>query len=254
MALAESIFLATTLFALIGICRLWPLPLTAMAAGLATATRPVGIAVAAAFLWHVLSSSSGRTGARFLRAVLLAPLACWGLLAYMVYQHVEFGNAFAFAQTQENWTHHVPDKHPTFAEKAGALAKLEPIRGVFDPESKRYWLRSSRTDLLFNVFFWNPVLFVASAFLVAFGAWRRWLTGPEIVLGTALLAVPYLTRAYEMSMASHARFGAAVIVIYPVIGRILASLPAPASAAICTTFAAMLLCWTSLYVSGHTFF
>ena len=161
MALAESTFLAAALLTMIGIHRRWPLTITAFAAGLATATRPVGVFLTAAFLWRALFQSTGQIGARLVRAALLAPLACWGLLAYMAYQYVEFGNPFAFAQTQEHWKHQIPVAHPTFAEKAWALVELEPIRGVFDPESRRYWRGADPSHgVLSNLFFWNPVLFV----------------------------------------------------------------------------------------------
>jgi hypothetical protein len=255
MALAKSVFMAAALAVLIGVCRGWPLLLTAAFAGMATAARPVGVAVPAAFLWHVLFSGVEPVRVRLIRAVFLVPVACWGLLAYMGYQYAEFGNAFAFAQTQENWTHQAPVKYPLLAEKAWALATFEPVRGVFDSNSPRYWHRSNGDDaVIFNLFFWNPVLFMAAGGLVAIGAWRKWLSGPEIVLGAGLLAIPYLTRSYEMSMASHARFAAAVVVIYPVLGRILASWPAAAAAAACGLSAAIMMCWTALYVSGHPLF
>jgi hypothetical protein len=173
----------------------------------------------------------------------------------MAYQYVEFGNPFAFAQTQEHWKHQIPVAHPTFAEKAWALVELEPIRGVFDPESRRYWRGADPSHgVLSNLFFWNPVLFVTSAALVAWGAWRKWLTGPEVVLGAALLAIPYLTRAYEMSMASHARFAAAVVVIYPMLGRLLAALPPPAACVAVSLSAVLLSYWTALYTAGYPFF
>jgi hypothetical protein len=57
-----------------------------------------------------------------------------------------------------------------------------------------------------------------------------------------------------MSMASHARFAAAVIVIYPVLGRILAALPPTVAGAVCSLSAVILMCWTALYVSGHVMF
>jgi hypothetical protein len=255
MALAESLFIATALLTLVGIHRRWnPWP-TALVAGLATATRPVGVAVAAAFLWHVLSCSPGRFGRRLGRAALLAVPACWGLLAYMAYQHVVFGNALGFAQTQENWTYRLPDLQTDLAEKARALLTLEPIRGVFDVSSPRYWLASaSAEDPLFNLFFWNPVVFLASAGLVALGACRKWLTGAEVVLGASLLAIPYLTRSYEMSMASHARFATAVVVIYPVLGRLLDGLPPAMAASAAALSGGLLLCWTALYTAGYAFF
>jgi hypothetical protein len=172
----------------------------------------------------------------------------------MAYQYVAFGNALAFAQTQENWTHQMPSERATSATKLFSLTTLEPIRGVYDPSSPRFWLRSGSEGLLFNIFFWNPVMFLLAAGLVAVGAARKWLNGPETILGILLLAIPYFTRSYEMSMAAHARFGAAVVVIYPVLGRLLAALAPAAAGAAAALSGGLLLCWTALYVAGYTLF
>lgn len=257
MAYAESLFLCTALLTLIAIQRRWPLLVVAVIAGLATATRPVGVAVTASFLWHAVCSSQPRKTLRIRlgQAVLLAPVACWGLLAYMLYLHITFGNALAFAQTQQHWTMPPPVAPPTLAEKLSALVTLEPIRGVYDAQSPRYWSEPELPDNpLFSILFWNPILFLLAAGLVAYGAWSRWLNGPETVLGVFLLAVPYVTRAYEMSMASHARFAAAVVVIYPVLGRILASMPAPAACVAVSLSAVLMSYWTALYAAGYLFF
>jgi hypothetical protein len=254
MAYAESLFLACALLTLYGIARGWPLVPLALAAGLATATRPVGVAVTATLLWHVLARP-GPLASRLRKALALAPLACWGLLAYMAYQWVAFGTPLAFAQTQQHWTHLAPEQHPGWGQKLWALATLEPIRGVYDPGSRRFWYLSEGDDnILFVLSFWNPVLFLLAGGLLALGAWRRWLTGPEIVLGVGLLAIPYVTRAYEMSMASHGRFAAVVIPNYLVLGRLLAAAPAPVAAVAVSLSACLLAFWTALYAAGYPFF
>jgi hypothetical protein len=255
MALAESLFVAAVLLTLIAIQRRWPLVLTAFVAGLTTATRPVGVAASAAFLWSLLRLPNTSPAKRGALVIVLAPLSCWGLLEYMYFQHVAFGNAFAFAQTQEHWSHQSPVAQPGIVEKSTSLLTLEPIVGVFDPGSTRNWQRSNGEDSWpFNLFFWNPVLFLTSAGLVIYGTCRRWLTGPESVLGAFLVAIPYVTRSYEMSMASHARFGAAVVVIYPVLGRMLRAWPAPIAAITVSYCALLMMTWVALYVSGHALF
>lgn len=255
MAYPESMFLATALITLIGIHRQWPLLLTAFFAGLSTATRPVGIAVAVAFLWAVFRQPGRRLWKRSILIISLAPIAGWGLISYMIYQEIAFNNLFAFAQTQENWKINPPILHPTLNEKAEALLTFSPIVDSFDSGSRRYWAKTNRTDgILFNFFFWNPVLFLLSTGLLILGAVKKWLTGPETILGVALIAIPYCTRSYEMTMASHARFAAAVIVIYPVLGKILSYISTGAFAAIVMIFSAFLLCWSALYTSGHLLF
>lgn len=254
MAYAESLLVLTSLLVLYGVARRWPLLPLALCAGLASATRPVGIAVSAAFLWHAIRRP-GPWAIRLGRVALFGPVACWGLAAYMAYQAAAFGDPLAFARTQTHWTYRAPVEQPGPGEKARALARLEPIRGVYDPESGRYWGRTGGADnLLFNFSFWNPLLFGLAAGLVALGTACRWLTGPEAVFGAVALGVPYLTRAYEMSMASHGRFAAVVIPAALVAGRLLASLPPAATAGATAASSALLALWTALYVAGYSFF
>ena len=254
MAYAESLFVFCTLVTLYGIVRKWPLLPLAVVAGFASATRPVGLAVTAAYAWHVLGQP-GPWRVRVLRLAVLAPMAGWGLLAYMLYQAVAFGDPLAFARTQVHWTSRAPVERPTPSEKLEALATLEPARGVYDPRSGRYWAQSAdANNLLFSLDFWNPALFAVAAGLVAFGAARRWLTGPEVVLGVALLAIPYVTRSYEMSMGSHGRFAAVVIPTYLVVGRGLAKLPPPLGSALVAVSAVVLAFWSALYAAGRTFY
>lgn len=255
MAYAESLFLFTTVIFLIGMRARWPLVTLALVAGAATATRPVGVALTAAFLWYSVSQPASCRCWRVGRAVALAPLACWGLLGYIAFQYLAFGNGFAFVQTQQYWTFGRPALDHGLMNKLARLVTLEPIWGVYDPSSSRNWyLADLNNDILFNLSFWNPIVFLSSAALISFGAFRKWLTASEIVLGTAILAIPYLTRAYEMSMSSHARFASATVVIYPVLGKSLASWSSPNSALACAVSAALLLCWSALFAAGYLFF
>jgi hypothetical protein len=107
---------------------------------------------------------------------------------------------------------------------------------------------------LFNLAYWNPLLFGFATCLLVFGAARRWLTGPEVVLGAVALVMPYLTRGYEMSMSSHGRFAGAVVPTYFVLGRILTSMPATLATMMIAGSAAVLTCWTALYAAGYNFF
>jgi hypothetical protein len=230
------------------------LTVLALLAGLGTAVRPVGVALTAAFLWHVLRQPKLSTRAKVGRALVLAPLACWGLLAYMEYQWLVFGTPWAFAQTQEHWNMLAP-KDRSWPAKLGALAALEPIWGVYVPGSRRYWAHIiSPGAPLFSLTFWNPILFVLAAALLVLGGWKRWLTGSELILGACLLAIPYVTRGYEMSMASHGRFAAVVVVNYLVIGRILARASPLVVAAVCSTLALGMFILTSLYVRNYLVF
>ncbi len=252
MPYAESLFVLGTLGALYGMARRWPLLVLAVLAGGVTATRPVGVAVAAAVLWHAWGRLPPSPVRRAVTIAGLFPVAIWGLLAYVSYQTIEFGAPLGFAQTQEHWTSAAP-ANKTWTAKLESLATLEPIWGVYDPTSSRYWGRRGDRDAIFGILFWNPILFVAALVLTVVGRFRGWLSGPEFILGIGLLVIPYLTRSYEMSMASHARFGMVVLIQYPVLARLLANHPYPAGVVL-VTCAVMLFVWTSLYATGHPIF
>ncbi|MCI0380422.1 MAG: hypothetical protein L0215_22790 [Gemmataceae bacterium] len=254
MPYAESLLLCSTLIVLIGRVRGWPLLLLAFVAGFATATRPVGVAVTAAFVWHVLTLPGISLAARVGRVVVLGPVACWGLLAYMTYQAHAFGNAFAFAQTQEHWTVMAPHEGD-WQTKLYSLLTLEPVWGVYMPGNARYWANFERHDNpAVSMLFWNPILFLLAVGLLLLGARKCWLTGVEVVLGACLLVIPYLTRSYEMSMASHARFAAVVVVNYLVVGRILAVIPPVLTCAFSVISALLLFSWSALFATGFRVF
>jgi hypothetical protein len=251
MPYAESLFVCGTLAVLYGMASGWPLTVLAVLTGIVTSVRPVGVSLTAALLWYVCARADLCSRAKIGRVLLLAPLACWGLLAYMAYQWLAFGTPSAFAQTQEHWRFQAPNDQSGPA-KFCSLATLEPIWGVYVPSNPRYWGNATSVgDPLFNTIFWNPILFALAGVLLLVGGWKRWLTGSEFVLGAALLAIPYLTRSYEMSMASHGRFAAVVVVNYLVCGRLLTWLPPLAMATVSAALAACLCLSTVLYTAGY---
>lgn len=250
----ESSFVCVTLIFLYSMARGHPLWLLALVAGLGTAVRPVGLALTAAFAWHILKQPGSRFGTKVIRVLLLTPLACWGLLAYMSYQEFAFDAPLAFAQTQQHWTLRAPPERGWMV-KLEALATLEPIWNMYVPDSQRYWDRFRFPGSpLFSLYFWNPILFLSAVALLAWGGWKRWLASSELILGAALLAIPYATRAFEMSMASHGRFAAVVVVNYLVLGRMLARSSPLLVAALCTTLALFLFTFTFLYAMNYPIF
>lgn len=254
MPYTESLFLCGTLAVLYGMARGWPLVVLALLTGLVTAVRPVGVALTVAFAWYILTQPTMRPHAKAGRALLLAPLACWGLLAYMGYQWLTFGTPWAFAQTQEHWTFLGPPDRGG-AAKFWSLVTLEPIWGVYGASGRRYWgNRGDAIDPLFSLMFWNPILFVLAAGLLLVGGVKRWLNGSELVLGVCLLAIPYLTRSYEMSMASHGRFAAVIVVNYLVLGRLLASAALLLVVGVCVVLALGLCLLVALYAANYLIF
>jgi hypothetical protein len=171
----------------------------------------------------------------------------------MVYQWQAFGTPWAFALTQQHWSA-FPPRDYSLLTKLESLAMLEPIWGVYQPGYSRYWDAFSVQPPLFNLFFWNPILFILAGALLVLGGWQRWLSGSECVLGAGLLAIPYLTRSYEMSMASHGRFAAVVVVNYLVIGRLLAGRPSWIMTLVCVVLALFLCLITCLYAANYFIF
>ena len=102
MVYTESLFLFLSLLTFVAMQRKWPLVSIAFIAGLATATRSVGVALAAAVMWHVWERSRSRRTA-LARLTYLAPLAIWGIAAYAIFQWWIFGDPFAFVKTQQHW-------------------------------------------------------------------------------------------------------------------------------------------------------
>lgn len=242
MTYSESTFLLLSLLFLLGIQLGWPLLIVALVAGLASASRPVGVGLLLPLLIYIWRHSSSRCV--FLRrAALAAPLGCWGLLAYAAFLYAQFGDPLVFAKTQAHWG----STAPSMTTKLIALFSYEPIWIHF------LW----RPDGIWSPLTWdlvNPVCFLAAVALVAFGAWRNWLNTYETSLAVMLLLIPYLTRGYEMNMASSARFAAVVFPVYLVLGGILHRLPLTVSAALLGISAFFLGAFSALSASRNSIF
>jgi hypothetical protein len=249
-AYSESLFLAVTALLLLGMARRWPLVVLALIAGASTGVRAVGVAGAGTVMAYVLfDAARGSLGRRVLTTALIAPLTCWGLLAFMAYQHVQFGNALAFAEAQKHWVHYVlPDGDKT--AKWVGLATGEPLWNAYNPDSARYWGNIDRHGVPgLGQAFWNPIVFVLAVAAVGHGWWRGWLNLPEAALGFGLLLIPYVSRGYEMSMASQARFVSVALPSFLILGHVLTRLPHAVTWVVSMLLAAMLTVWTMMFVT-----
>lgn len=254
MPYAESLFVCGILAVLYGMARDWPLWVLALLTGFVTAVRPVGVALTAAFVWHILTRPKLRLRTKTIQALLFSPMACWGLLAFIAYQWLAFDAPLGFAQTQQHWSFLAP-KDRNWLTKLWSLTTLEPMWDVYLTSSPRYWGRvRSPGAPLFELHFWNPILFLLAIALLAWGRWKRWLTGSELLLGAGLLTIPYATRAYEMSMASHGRFAAVVVVNYLVLGRTLSRFSFLVATALCSTLTLFLFTFAFLYAKKFLIF
>jgi hypothetical protein len=251
MGYSEALFFALTLLTMLGIERRWPLVVIALLTGVATAARPVGVALVPVFLlhlWHRSSGIAGFTG----RVLTLTPLACVGLLAYMGYQWWAFGEPLAFAKAQMYWRGVPP---VPWAEKLKSLAILEPIWNPYVPGSVRYWERYEvQYNPVFSLAFLNPIAFVVTAGMIVAGAYMRWLNVYEWLLAFGLLAIPYLTRGYDFAMLSSARFAAAVVPAYLVFGQLLVRLPPPLPGLLAGLGGFLLGAYAALFAAGYRMF
>jgi hypothetical protein len=268
----ESLFLLCAVVSMYAIERRWPGWLIALIVGFTTATRPVGVALVAVFALHLwqesrrgapsgLDATKGgssqasakvrwrRSWRHFLpRAALFLPVACWGLAAYMLFSHYEFGDALAFAHSHDLWS---PRPTP-LGEKIVPLLKLEPLWSPFVPGNALYWGNDrSTSNPLFVAGFVNPIVFVATAALVIVGAAKRWLSSREVLLSALLLAIPYVTMAHDNYMRGQGRFCSVVFPAFIVLARLLRPLPWWAIAIFFLACASLLGAYSALYGGGY---
>jgi hypothetical protein len=277
MTYNESTFLALALLAMFGMERGWRPVVVAAIVGLATAARPVGVALVPVLWLYVwsgteagphprplspatpggcdphpqpLSRGRERGGLRRLAPIAyLTPLALWGLLGFMAFQYAEFGEPLAFVKTQSHWRRR-PDE--AWGDKALALAACEPIWSAYIPSAPGYAGRDGRNvPPWFNLQMADPVFFVATVALVALGAAKRWLSDGEILLAAGLLLISYVTRGFDMCMASQGRFAAVAFPVYLVLGRLLHAAPLVVSVGVFALFAVYLAVYAALFAAGH---
>jgi hypothetical protein len=107
VAYSESLLLLVTALTLYALERRWPLPWVALLVGAATAVRPVGVGFLLPFAFYAWQRSGGP--AQFgLWFTTLLPLACWGILVFVLFQALAFQEPFAFAHSQMIWHLHPP--------------------------------------------------------------------------------------------------------------------------------------------------
>ncbi len=252
MPYAESWLMMLALLALLGMRQRWPLLIIAACVALATATRPVGVALLLPLGWHVLRTHERwpeRSSALFLYLIIGAS----GLLAYMAYLAGAFGDPLAFAWTQEHWF--MGSKSKEAWSKWFSLLTLEPIWGAWWPDSVHYWGRyDARLPWYFSLLFANAAYFILGWSMVGLGWLHRWLTVEELLLAAGLLLIPYVTRSYEMSMASMGRFVSVVVPMYISLGFLLAGWPRVMQWSLMTWMALGLGINTFLYALNYLIF
>jgi hypothetical protein len=272
MAYTESLFLLGAVASMYAIERRWPAWAIALVVGLTTATRPVGVAlvvVFALYLWRQsrreallqpettlndppatdVPAGLNRSLRTFVpRAALCLPLACWGLIAYMVYLHVQFGDALAFAHAHDIWV----CRATSWPDKIVPLVALEPLWSPYVPGATTYWRSyDSASNPLLSFGFVNPIVFVLTVALVVTGALKKWLNSRELLLSALLLGIPYVTMAYDNIMLGQARFALVVFPAYIVLGRLLRLLPWWATTLFFVLCALLLGLYSALFAGAY---
>jgi len=248
MAYTESILILLELLLIWGIRNGWRHWQIAMVAALASATRPTGLALLVPLAWHIWQTANGPRQALFMMAVWL-PLAASGLLGFMGFQLTRFGDATAFMKAQDYWTMRA---NPMFWRHLEALLTLEPVRDVYDRGSRAYWRWNADIGFpLASLHFMNPVFFLGTALMIAHGAYRRWLTTPEVLLAAALLIIPWVTHSYRSGMMAHGRYAATAYPVYVVLGEYLARTPRPVRWMLLTLAAGWMACYAALFAAGY---
>ncbi|MGE0606788.1 MAG: hypothetical protein AB7O62_06645 [Pirellulales bacterium] len=249
MAYSEGLFVCLAGVAVLGLRRRWPLWLVAAIVGLGTATRPVGAALLLPLLWRV-RCDGGSVSRVLVRAALYGALASWGVAAYMLYQYWAFGDALAFVRNNEHWKA-VPAIG--WREHLVALVTLKPLWQVYLPSSPAYWLRiEQHPEAGFSLAFANPIYFVLALGMLIWGCKRRWIDTGELLLGLGLLAIPYVSKSYDMAFAGMGRFVASVVPLHFVFGHILARMPGPLAATVAALSAGLLAAYAALFAAGYT--
>jgi hypothetical protein len=275
---AESLFLLVGIAALYGMERRWPLAIIALVVGLATAVRPVGVALLLPLAWHLVTECRMQNEERrtqrkpdvtparrsafiilhsafpssfiLLNSAFILALSLWGLAGYMLFQYMQFDDPLAFARTQQHWQVRGPTVDPL--DKVVSLVSGHAVWSVYDPGDAAWWGRSDgRDNPQLGLAFFNPIYFVLTVGLVILGGFKRWLTRYELLLSAGLLLIPYVTKGYENGMLSHARFAAVVFPAYIVLGQLLSRVPRAVAVVFLFACAGVLGWYTHQFAAGH---
>lgn len=249
MGYTESLFFLLLVVPMYGMRRGWHPVWIALWIGAATATRLVGLALLFPLAWELWQRRSTMRQYVWQMAVL-TPIACWGLVAYMVHQFVLFGDPMMFVHTQAKWARQAPLLP---GDHVLSLLAWEPVWSVYVPEAQAYWGRYElpRQIPLFSMYFSNPIYFLVAVGLIGIGAARKWLDGREILLSLLLLMIPYVTQGHLTMMQSQARYAAVVFPIYLVLGRMLSRAPRVVRTGFTAGCVMFLFVYSILFVSWY---
>jgi len=248
MAYSESLFFFLVTLTLLAVERRRSLVWIAFVVGLATAARPVGIALVAIVVCETFRRSDFRVRGA-LRLVVLLPISIWGLLAYMAFLEGNFNEPLAFAKSQRYWN---LDIDQPFTDKLPSILTFEPIWGAFGVETTRQTAVGVYVGgRCIPISALNGFVYLSGIALVVVGRFRGWLGNGEFFAAIGLFAIPYVTRGYDSVLLSFARFTSVVVMIYPPLTIILLKSPYFLRIAYLLLCTALLFLFSALFAANY---
>jgi len=226
----------------------WLLPSAVFLTGMATATRPVGVALLAPLaltVWQMEATMAARVRC----AAICLPLGCWGLFGFMAFQFTRWDDALAFVHAQMFWRW---GPSPAWGEKFASLATLGPFRATYNESAATYWAKIdfNGTPWL-SLAFADPIYFLLALAALVYGSRKRWLTPGEIALTTVMLLIPYVAKGEESGTLSMGRYVAVAFPLYIVAAKVAARGPRAVVAALMALSGGLLAAYTARFAAGY---
>jgi hypothetical protein len=224
-AYPESLFLLLCLTCF-SFLRTGRLSYAALAAGLASGTRPFGLILALPVVLHSFLSSRKSFLRTCLHSVTSGLVSLLGLICYMLYLTIRFNDPFLFASASNLWNRFEPSSYESYLPW----------------ELARATLASRSTEFILGGAF-----FVIFILISSYGA--RYLPARYTAFSLAAFGILYW-RAPALLFQSYPRYVFEMVPIHMTIGIILARYYRY-SVALIAFVAALSTFWTALYIRGY---
>lgn len=227
MAYSESLFLLFILVALYGVQRQWHPWEVAVCFGAASGVRAVGAGLVLVSVYYAWTNAPATTLTasplapvwRLARCLFMIPLSLWGLIGFMTYLYLEFGDPFVF---QSNHVHYDSRSGLPVDQKLWNLITLEPIWSVYTGDSLSHWTTYEPVqNPQFTLRFMNPIYFALTCTLIGLGKCAGILNRYELLLSAILVAIPYVTKGHDGGMLGMGRYMSVVFPAAIVLGYFL---------------------------------
>jgi hypothetical protein len=250
MGYTESLFLLVCAVLLHLIERGYHPAWVAGAAAAGLVTRLVGPALCLPVVLYAWQY--GRGGWRSVGWVAIClPISLVGVAALMWHFDQQFGDPILFVRGRDDLWRANPAL--PLGEKVARLLALEPVWGMFDPDSPAYWRHHlpSPAGLVFRLYLANRLTFLAALGLTWWG-WRRGLLNRyELALVLCLVALPYWVNGYDNNMSSMGRYMIVIVPLYPLAGILLGRAGLAPNVVFAGCGAALMAAYAGLFTQGY---